>query len=390
MHALLAGWGADRMPTLAGPGYTPLVVETAKQFSALVYQRYHIPLMELKEHYNRMDPDFDRWYSLAEGDKHTAFEAAHQQREAHLFDELEKVLAIANFSELSADDLRGVVRDHVHEESGVRVKVTAEDYPLLRVWTRGQYVARRAAGYKVLDTPMYAMVFVAVRIRLQDEPEDVYLKLVKNVPCDELDSLMPKARPAMSHIDMLKLACFGALGLAWVFWRLHYYFNYEDPRKELGLALACLALAAFKTYRSYNDRVRRYTMQLVHRLHYNSLANNRAALSHVMDMARVERMKALFTMYWAAVAAQAQAAQGQGSQGPRLGDIQRTAEEWIAREFKAHVQTDAQGLVKELIGIGLVAPGKDGTLKAVAPGEAIVLLRNATNNPMWFDMSCRV
>lgn len=57
---------ADRMPTLAGSGYRAMVAETAKQFSALVYQRYHIPLMELKEHYNRMDPDFDRWYGLDE------------------------------------------------------------------------------------------------------------------------------------------------------------------------------------------------------------------------------------------------------------------------------------------------------------------------------------
>lgn len=303
-----------------------------------------------------------------------------------MFEELESVLRIANFTELSSDDLRDVVRDHVHEESGVRVKVRAEDYPLLRVWTRGQYIERRHAGYKVLDIPMYAMVFVAVRIKMQEEPEDVYLKLVKNVPCDQLDSLMPKARPAMSRVDMLKLAAFGGLGLAWVFWRLHYYFSYEDPRKELGLALVCLALAAFRTYRSYNDRVRRYTMQLVHRLHYNSLANNRAALSHIMDMARVERMKSLFTVYWAAVAAQARA----GQPSMRLGDIQRTAEDWIQAEFNARVETDAQALVRELMGIGLVAPGHDGTLKAVAPSEAIVLLRAATNNPMWFDISCRV
>lgn len=93
---------------------------------------------------------------------------------------------------------RQLMQDHVHDE-GVRVKVTADDYPLLRIWTRGLYMQRKQVAYRVIETPMYAMVraprpqllaancyqarilctqvFVAVRVKSQAEPEDIYLKV---------------------------------------------------------------------------------------------------------------------------------------------------------------------------------------------------------------------
>ena len=49
------------------------------------------------------------------------------------------------------------MQDHVHDE-GVRVKVTADDYPLLRIWTRGLHMQRQQVAYRVIETPMYAMV----------------------------------------------------------------------------------------------------------------------------------------------------------------------------------------------------------------------------------------
>lgn len=41
------------------------------------------------------------------------------------------------------------------------------------------------------------------------------------------------------------------------------------------LVLVCMGLTAIKIHSSYTDRIRRYTMNILHLLHYNSLANNR-------------------------------------------------------------------------------------------------------------------
>lgn len=49
----------------------------------------------------------------------------------------------------------------------------------------------------------------------------------------------------------------------------------QDPRQELMLVLVCMGLTAIKIHSSYTDRIRRYTMNILHLLHYNSLANNR-------------------------------------------------------------------------------------------------------------------
>lgn len=56
---------AEPCTSLAKPDRPSLVDDSFFFICALapafVYQKYHAPLMEIKEFYSRMDPDFDRY-----------------------------------------------------------------------------------------------------------------------------------------------------------------------------------------------------------------------------------------------------------------------------------------------------------------------------------------
>ncbi len=60
-----------------------------------------------------------------------------------------------------------------------------------------------------------------------------------------------------------------------------------------------------------------------------------AALSHIMDMARVERMKGLFVTYWGAHAAQLRE-----QRSVSVVETQQFIESWLRAEFNVDVTLD--------------------------------------------------
>eukprot|EP01134_Creolimax_fragrantissima_P005380 CFRG5380T1 len=364
--------------------------EMARLITAYITQQSYKALTMAKSHYTRMDPDVDRWYAISETDEET-FHAGGVERQREFFAQLEELLNRANYFEITDEVIGNVQRDRTGAEAGLDVHVALTDYPLLRMWAQCRTVSvERYANGKVKEYTslgeIYKRVFIAVKVKDQDEEEDIYLKLAKNVKSDRLASLLPNAQPVMTPFDKAMLAMLGTSAIGLLVTRCIHWLNYQEPIKGLLMVSGGLAFAAVRTYQRYSNRRAKYSEKLIKNLHFNTLANNRAALSHLADMANIENFKGIFLAYWFAYTLQ----ERNENKMVEKKEVEQAVEAWVHRTFKVNFDYDMATNVSSLERIGLLLEKKvvndELLLRVMDPTVGRAFLQELTACPSWFGI----
>lgn len=210
---------------------------------------------------------------------------------------------------------------------------------------------------------------VALLVRTRDDPH-VYLKLFKDVPCRDLELLLPTVRVKMKLFDKLKLSGSGGAALvsAWKLMRLVYSYAPTLAKLiavpfKIFLLPVVLILGLFyggKTLLDYSKIRAAYVTALAERLYAITMASNRAVLARLADMAGEEDTKE-FLIAYALLHAQGPVASAE--------ELQRRAEAFVWERYRARVRFDVEDALHKLDELAITWRKPDGRL-GVVPLEA--------------------
>lgn len=221
---------------------------------------------------------------------------------------LETLLCKANYYQIPRPEIIQLLQSHDVSE-GVRVTVDPLKYSVLRMWTRGkasesvglvQRLKHRARGMfsrtsESSQSPFecYTRVFIAVRSK---NSKMLHLKIFKDVPCTELEYLVPDGKIEMSSFDkgfLMSSAFLGTLAIC-----AKVFTIAADLQLDLGLIGLCIAgIIGTRGWVGYKNKRNKYLVNLSRTLYFKTVANNRGVLTLMTDRAEDEEFKETLLAY---------------------------------------------------------------------------------------------
>jgi hypothetical protein len=292
-----------------------------------------------------------------------------------LMDRLKALFERANFVEVPRGELAGTTK--VATSKGLQVIVDLDAYDEFHLFYRGdaettQPVTGTAAAYlaklrrrpvPVETVELYRMVALVTKLR--SEPS-LRIKLFKDVPKEDVKSLLPNTKVAMRLVDKsrigissggallssVKLATKGItmLGPAWV-----------GPVGVVAF-LVYLVRTAINFFRIKE----RYQANLIKELFYQNLDNNLGAINRLIDATEEEETKETVLAY---------AFLERAGEPLDLLTLDKRIEGWVAERFGVEADFEVDDGARKVLALGLAHEVEGGKIKAVPLEAAFELLR---------------
>ena len=292
-----------------------------------------------------------------------------------LWDRLASLLESANFHRASDTALLTATDREVLAQLQIDADISALEH--VAVFHRGQgtkavqiRAVRQFLRLKELEIPTYRRV--AVLVRTTADPH-VSLKLFKDVPCEDLELLLPTVRVRMKLFDKLKLSGSGGAAAvsAWKLLRTLYTYTpsvaklLAVPFKIVLLPLVLLVGAIYggKTFLDYSKIRASYVTVLAEQLYAITMASNRAVISRAATMAGEEDSKEVLVAY--AILHHV------GRGGLTRDALQARAEAFVWDRYRARVAFDVEDAERKLDDLGLIERASGGRLVAISLEDAL-------------------
>ncbi len=307
-----------------------------RQFCKLVvatfHFEYHEKLEELKDAYAPFDPDADT--KLLK--EYTPDQK--QEREEAVFKDLAWLMERANFKQLGQEDidkaLEGTSEGGVNMDVDLKVfqegrwKIFARGDTTQTVRTRKWWKLWRLEEKQEEIWKRLVMVFKLQphkRLGRKIDFDKIYVRVYKDIPKMDLETLIPGATPQMGWVDKSKIGVPVATGVAGLLWKvivfvLFLYGLYQlDPKGfpedfatappeqkawiyfttgAFLLGVMMLGSYAFKSYSSYQNLKNRYEKNLSQALFYQTLDGNAGVLFRLLDEAEEQECREAILGYW--------------------------------------------------------------------------------------------
>lgn len=231
----------------------------------------------------------------------TLDDAARRSRYERLTDDLTYLLAKANFDAISQEEFDRALAEA--NSQGLRLTIDDGMVEDIRLFSRGRgTVTRTVRSWRTrfrarpVELPIYRRF--AVVINLRDDPW-VYLKLFKDIPRMDIESLLPHARVRMGLLDRFKLATSGAGALGGSAYKLFQavWGVALQWSMILWILLVGAVLLAVRTVSGYrNIRTHRDAMR-TRNLYYQNLDNNAGVIHALIAMVCEEEAKEALLAY---------------------------------------------------------------------------------------------
>lgn len=329
--------------------------------SALLHQRNRNDRERLTYDYASLDPDRD--FRLPK----SAFEDINE-RLARMSDGIAELLCQANYSRMNKDQIQQAIG--AASFWGVRLKVDFTLFYQLEVYSRGDVIGHKqrrhwSTFFKPVDVevPIYQRLVVVFRLHpdrtLEDlsAPDQLHLRMFKNIPKADVDMLLPGSAVRMSWLDHGKMALPSLYGLGMLGWKI--------IRGTMLIALAgifktfaaviLIALAltyAVKYVFNYTNTKRRYLLSMAQSLYYQKLDNNLGVLVRLQEEAEQQQIaEAMLGFFVLAVIARDQAWTAK--------QIDQAAESLLLAACNVEIDFDVDDSLAELESLGLVRKSGD-------------------------------
>lgn len=181
---------------------------------------------------------------------------------------------------------------------------------------------------------------LAVVFQLEGSPH-LNLKLFRDIPIADLESLLPHAEVKMSSWDRMKIAggALGALGgLATKLWSYLVHDAAVGTQFTYAVILAMLGLSV-RSFFGYRAARKHRASQMTHHLYYQNVANNAGVVNQLLGAIAQEELKEALLAY----------ALLQADPQPRSADdLKRAVEDWLRSTFDVEVHFDAADAIETL------------------------------------------
>ncbi len=353
-------------------------------------------LVELRAAYVPFAPDLEHPRSAAADEDRDALRRTLHAGTAQL-------LTDANFEELD----RAYIEDNLEHSSpdSLAVRVDFDDYVELSVWVRGRStrtVRRRDwrglwLRHEEVEVEVFRRLFLAVelveleeraqqiaerdkikierarkrvrrtRARLGDrvDAQHMCLKLFRDVPAMDLETLLPNTQICMRGFDKLKLGITGGGGtLGGLFGTLTKLGAAASPM-TWALGLVGLVGVLWRQVAKVFSQRTKYLADLASCLYFLNLDNGWGAISNVARMAVEEESREALLAY--ALLARA------GAAGLEREGLDTAVEEWLRQRYGLERDFEVEDGLRKLADLGL-ARESGGVWHALPPDEAFGVL----------------
>jgi Protein of unknown function (DUF3754) len=357
-------------------------------------QQYNARLHKLEETYEPFSPDSDLLLTRT----FTPDERRNMQR--HVVQGMERILEQANYVRIDHTDVEQILtRDSAY---GLDLHVDLEAFEEVLLYYRGasnkKDQRRRWQRFYLreeFDVPIFQRLFllfklkpVEVRVRevMQQEKvssreaekivkrqragmppdvreDNVYMKLFKNIPRNDLEMIFPNTEVRFRLLDKLWLGATasGGLGFGAISAVGKIAVLATNPIAALG-ALVGLGSVAVRQAANFMNQKQRYMVVMAQNLYFHALADNRGVMLKLAARAAEEDIKEEMLLY--SVLAKEQANRRD------IPDIDEAIERYLGANFNVSVDFDIPDALGRLIDDGIVSEAADGTLTTLPPAEA--------------------
>jgi len=365
---------------------------------------YSDKLDRLTENYLPFDPDSDIWGVDDLPDEQLA---EHQGR---LFEELRKLIEGANYDEITQDEVDKILT--ANSPHGVAVHVELSEFEDLMLYARGATVEERwerdwrwlFLKHKCYRVPIFQRLFLALKFKSEDArareimdryginekrarkrvkkeranlpphlcPHSVHIKVFKHIPQIDLEMLFPNTQVRLKYLDKVKLwvtgGSGGIIGLVTAVPKI-MASTATVATNPIGLLMALGGLGAvfFRQVMNFFNTRNKYMMQLAQNLYFQSLSNNRGALTLLIDRAEEEDIKEDILLYSYLL--------NEKINRQEVEQAKQAIEQFLHREFGVNVGFDIADAMNRLSRDGLVREMPDGELRPLPLVEALDYLR---------------
>ena len=290
-------------------------------------------LRRLKEAYEAFDPD---------GDPAEISTRSATDREAGgqaMFERFEELLRLCNYRPLERQEIEEAL--HAASEWGVNLRIDFGMFRRLEIYARharvDRHVRRRLRDLyrkREIEVPVHGRLAVIFEMIEEPDgtddhvqPQHIYLKLFKNIPQSDVETLLPGARVQMTWLDQGKIILPTVTGLGMTAFKLFKGAVLAAAFAGIYGLLAFLALVGgtigygVKSFFGYQRTKEKYHLHLTRNLYYQNLANGRSVLFHLLDEAQeqeyLEAALAYFVLW------------REGSQARSAEEVDRAAETFL-------------------------------------------------------------
>lgn len=303
-----AGPGGD-----AGPDDRARFRHFARAVTLHLHAIYQAELRQLKDAYAPFDPDADP-KPLAK-----PTEAERAAALGKLFDTFCHLMGRANYTRLSRDELAKVSAGA--SDWGVDMDIPWDAFDRVEVFVRGKGTSRRFRRNwrkwfrkEEVQVPTFSRAAVMFKQRphkrLGDDADtdDVFLKLFKDIPRQDIEMLLPGGRIKMPLLDRFKLGGSLTSTVGYVLYKLSTFkLGVLTGALFGGISAAAVALYApialilgygYKTWYSFQVSKQTYSLQLTQSLYYQNLDNNGGVVFRLLDEAEEQETREALLAYY--------------------------------------------------------------------------------------------
>ncbi|QJW99781.1 DUF3754 domain-containing protein [Frigoriglobus tundricola] len=275
-----------------------------------VHISYQSEIRRLKDAYAAFDPDSDpKPLSPPSGQDRVA--ALDQ-----LFATFVHLMTRANYCRLAREQMEEIMKGA--SAWGVDMDVAWDAFEKVEVFYRGKGTGTRTRRHRFrwwrkteVKVPTFARVAVVFKQqphkRLPEEADtkSVFLKLFKDIPCEDIEMLLPGGQLKMPALERWKLGGTVTSSIAYVVWKLT-----DMPLLSLAGGIASGALWSlyapvslvlgygYKTWYSFQSSRQTYTLQLTQSLYYQNLDNNGGVMFRLLDEAEEQETREVLLAYF--------------------------------------------------------------------------------------------
>jgi hypothetical protein len=283
-----------------------------RRFCELVTACYHFEynrrLQPLKAAYAPFDPDTDAPSVLP------LPEAERQHRLNELFRTFAWLLERAHFKHLSREEIEPAL--DTASDWGIRMDVDFSAFEHVALFARGDTFQTRTRRrlrnfYRVEETeaPIYRRLVLILKLRPHPrlrgpiDTANVFLKVFKDIPKQDVMMLLPGARVRLTLFDRGQIGLPLVSGAALAVWNFLQDLTqtletiFLAPNAMWGLAAGGLGYG-YKSFYGYQQTRQRYHLTLTQSLYFQNLDSNAGVLTRLLDEAEEQECRSALLAYF--------------------------------------------------------------------------------------------
>lgn len=334
--------------------------EELKQLATALDQRFAMlfrrELHELVENYSLFDPDCILVDVQREG------EAVAAERRVEFYAGIENALQRANFRKLSPDEINSAMS--AAKALGIRLTVDFTAFAHLSVWVRGEHTDRwivrrwyRLYRAESIEVPVHRRLVLVYQDaettdRADSDPGSIFLKIFKNIPLSDIDTLLPTCKIKLTWFDQGKILLPTVSGLGLTLLKVaktgFIALMFSGVYGIIALVMLIVASIGYslRSFFGYLHTKDKYQLNLTRHLYYQNLGNNVGVLFRLAHEAEEQEFRETLIAYHVLRELDA-------PEGSTRNEIDLRAEAWLLETLKVPVDFEIEDALKKLEHFGM-------------------------------------